>query len=213
MASLDDTQTKECEVLLEEYKRLSNEISKRLDYCDRNISYQFLLLGIIGTGITTILNMNEGSLEKALIPIQYILLIFPILFNLLGFYYSLNNIYIFKIAKYITNYIRPRMAVLLQTEINNILGYGSYIENEIFGGKKKVTKLMTIIGMYWTISIPALLLISYFFLKFKEYRENGILDKQLSLLILNILVMLVSIIVNSRQYPKIYRQRNQTNIS
>jgi len=126
---LNDLQKQECQVLLEEYKRLTNEISKRLDYCDKNISYQFVLLGIVVTAITAIVTKKDGTYAENLPLIQYILLVSPIVFYFLGFYYSINNMFILKIGQYITTHIKRRFSKLLNSD--DILEFENYFQTKV----------------------------------------------------------------------------------
>jgi len=197
--SLTDSQKQECNLLLEEYKRINDEILKRVDYCDKNINYQFILLGIVATGITAILNSTQ--LSNSLVEVKYILLIAPIIFNLLGFYYSINNMYTFKISQYITNHIKPRLTEILNTEA--ILGFDHYIQVEVFKKAKESNKAVTLIVLQWTLSIPIILLGAYAFLEFSG-PDKSKFTVQLFLLIVNVILITISIKINFDQYKIIF---------
>ena len=201
---LTDIEKQQCTVtvLTEEYKRINDEILKRIDYLDKNINYQFVLLGIVATAIGAV--WHNHDLANPLEQTKYILLISPIIFNLLGFYYSINNMYTFKISQYITNYIKPKLDELLGT--NFILGYDHYIQSEVFKKARKSSKAVSFIVLQWTISIPLILLGSYLFLKFSGTTEN-LFGIQLFLLVVNVILLILSVRINFDQYNIIFRNR------
>lgn len=196
---LTEFEKKECDFLMEEYKRINEEILKRIDYCDKNINYQFILLGIVASGITAVLNTKNPN--NSITQVEYILLISPIIFNLLGFYYSINNMYTFKISQYITGHIKPRLEKLLNTDF--VLGFDQYIQSKVFKKAKKSKKFITLIVLQWTLSIPSILLIAFVILKLAG--PSGIkFDLQLFLLMINVVLIAVSIKINFDQYKVLF---------
>ena len=199
--NLTENQKVECNILLEEYKRLNDEISKRIDFYDKNINYQFILLGIVVTAISGILTKENTNLTA----ICYILLTAPLIFYFLSFYNSINNMYTFKISHYISDHIRPRLSQLLESD--QILNYDNYIQKNIFQTARKKNKLVTFIVLQWTLLIPISLIIGYFFLINTSAKAlmNG---NQQILLIPNIILLIASFTVNLKQFKIISEDRN-----
>lgn len=191
----------ECDVLLSEYKRLNDEIMKRIDFYDKNINYQFILLGIV-VSVISAMTKKEGSI----VPIQYILLTAPLVFYFLSFYNAINNMYTFKIAHYISDHIRPRLSELLGTD--HILNYDNYIQRNIFQTARKKNRLVTFIVLQWTLLIPVSLLIGYFFLYINGEPKTVIHKNEQLLLIPNVILFIASAIVNSKQFHIIAEHRN-----
>lgn len=190
----------QCDALLNEYKRINDEIIKRLDYLDKNLNYQFVLLGIVGTAITAI--QSKVQPDQALLQTKYILLISPIIFSLLGFYYSINNMYTFKISQYIIHNIRPKLNELLG--VSFLLGYDSYIQSEIFMKAEQDSKAVRFIVLQWTIAIPLILISSYVFLWVSK-PMTSIFDTQIFLLIINLILLALSIKINFDQAKMVFK--------
>jgi hypothetical protein len=196
----------QCNVLIEEYKRINDEILKRIDYLDKNVNYQFILIGIVCTAITAV--QSKSDPDRALNQTKYILLVAPIIFSLLGFYYSINNMYTFKIAQYIIMHIRPKLNELLG--VNFTLGYDSYIQSEVFINARKSSKAVLVIVLQWTISIPIILILSYIVLRFSG-QAKLILDLQLFLLLINLVLLIFSVKINFDQYKMVFKEKSVTN--
>jgi uncharacterized membrane protein YvlD (DUF360 family) len=201
-SGLTENQKLECQTLIEEYKRLNDEILKRIDFFDKNINYQFILLGIVVSAISAILTKGNDILK----PIHYILLTAPLVFYFLSFYNSINNMYTFKIAHYISDNIRTRLSQLLETD--QILNYDNYIQQKIFQTAKKKNRLVTFIVLQWTLLIPVSLIIGYLFLINAEtkYLMN---KEELLLLIPNTILFIASFIINSKQFKIISEHKNR----
>lgn len=195
---MDDTTKLKCDVILEEYRRLNEEILKRIDFYDKNISYQFVLLGIVASAITAILAKDPAkALAHSIVIVQYILLVSPIVFYFLGFYNSINNMYTFKIAHYITTHIQPRMAELLNTD--SILGYEQYIQRDVFQHTRKSKRILREIVLQWTLVIPVLLTVAFFAVKYSA--DNASLDKTESVfLFINLGLMITAFFINAAQF-------------
>jgi len=201
-----EQQKQECQVLLEEYKRLTNEISKRLDYCDKNINYQFILLGIVATAITTIIAKKEG-IENYELIIKYILLFSPVVFYILGFYYSINNMFILKIGQYITDVISDRMRKLLDTQ--SLLSFEEYFQKKVLKDKNRNTLVATVV-LHWTLSIPLILLGSYAVFSVTEGLKLS--SSEIVLLLLNVILIALSIKANIEQEKIIDSQPKRESI-
>jgi hypothetical protein len=192
-----DYEKREFDVLIEEYKRINNEISKRIDFLDKNISYQFILLGIIVTAISTI--AKEGINENNLPIIQGILLITPILFYLLSFYYAINNMFILELGKYITKKISPRIKELTQKPG---LLFDDYFQKNVL---IKSNKFITTIVLQWPLVIPILLLAASVIL---DVHFSGLIQKnnikvEILLIIVNLIFLTVTFFVNKKQFINI----------
>ncbi len=178
---LNDTEKQVCLVLLEEYKRLNNEILKRLDFMDKNIYYQLIVLGATITGIINLWNSSNQL-------VQYILLISTFIFYALSAYYSINNLFILRIGIYINKKIRPKLTSMLNDYV--LLEFDEFLHNKSIKQvkKKKLSKLIEIILLHWTLFIPSLLLFLYTYINFTEEFQNLQINlSELILFILNII--------------------------
>ncbi|RCV62996.1 hypothetical protein C5S53_15895 [Methanophagales archaeon] len=110
-AQKDKNQLSELDVNLEEYRNLSDQISKRVDFQQKLLNYQILLVGIIITAGVSLLSLDYTSSNT--ISVRYFLLLSPLPFYFLSWSFSNHDIMIVALARYINIDLRPRIKRLI----------------------------------------------------------------------------------------------------
>lgn len=171
--------------LIEEYKNLRAEIEIRLNLIDKVVNYEILLiLGVVAASIQLFVvrtDFNKTALE-------YILLVLPIPFCALGCTYSIHNLFILKIAKYIHQFIRPQVNDLLKPE-KELLDYETFARKEMWGNKDWSAKIVKkILTFLWAVVIPCICLVSFLILTWDNLDTSKNFNYlQITLFILNII--------------------------
>jgi hypothetical protein len=107
----EKNQLSELSIHLEEYKNLSGQISKRVDYQQSLLNYQILLIGIIVTAGVSFL--RSGYTLDSSISVLYFLLLAPLPFYFLSWSFSTHDINIVRLARYLNRELRPRIKKLI----------------------------------------------------------------------------------------------------
>lgn len=107
----DKNQLSELDINLEEYRNLSDQISKRVDFQQRLLNYQILFVGIIITAGVSLLNLDYTPSNT--ISVHYFLLLSPLPFFFLSWSFSNHDIMIVALARYINIDLRPRIKKLI----------------------------------------------------------------------------------------------------
>ncbi|MEA1995661.1 MAG: hypothetical protein U9N18_05895 [Campylobacterota bacterium] len=120
---------RECElnIHLEEYKTLSSQILKRVDFQQRLLNYQLIVTGIIATVGIKLLTLDYTIPINATLA-QYFLLLSPMLFYFFSWSFSNHDTMIVSIARYINVDLRPRIKELVGGK--DILRFENFLQNE-----------------------------------------------------------------------------------
>jgi hypothetical protein len=104
-------QLNELSIHLEEYKNLSSQVSRRVDFQQSLLNYQILLIGIIVTAGVSFLSL--GYTLNSGVSVLYFLLLAPLPFYLLSWSFSTHDINIVRLARYLNRELRPRIKNLI----------------------------------------------------------------------------------------------------
>jgi hypothetical protein len=107
----EENQLSELGIHLEEYKNLSGQISKRVDYQQSLLNYQILLIGIIVTAGVSFLRL--GYPLDSSISVLYFLLLAPLPFYSLSWSFSTHDLNIVRLARYLNRELRPKIKKLI----------------------------------------------------------------------------------------------------
>jgi hypothetical protein len=142
----EDTNEMKLKVYLEEYKTLSDEISRRVGFQQQLLHYYLILVGMIVAFIRFVIVDSSNSISSALISsvmsldyTRLFLLLTPIIFISISLIFSRHDVMIVSIAKYINKDLRPRIKDLTNDE--NILRWQYFITSE----RKKTSNLFIMI--------------------------------------------------------------------
>ena len=156
----DKNQLSELDVNLEEYRNLSDQISKRVDFQQRLLNYQILLVGIIITAGVSLLSLDYTSSNT--ISVRYFLLLSPLPFYFLSWSFSNHDIMIVALARYINIDLRPR--------IKRLIGGKDVLRLEDFLQKERKQRsgefgILPTLGEEYLLPLvfPAILITLYFF--------------------------------------------------
>lgn len=133
----EKNQLSELHIHLEEYKNLSGQISKRVDYQENLLNYQILLMGIIVTAGVSFLSF--GCTLNSGVSVLYFLLLAPIPFYVLSWSFSTHDINIVRLAKYINTELRPKIKKLIGSA--DILRFEDFLSEERKQMKKRFGRL------------------------------------------------------------------------
>ncbi|MCJ7496855.1 MAG: hypothetical protein MUO78_01790 [candidate division Zixibacteria bacterium] len=159
----EKNQLSELSIHLEEYKNLSGQISKRVDYQQSLLNYQILLIGIIVTAGVSFL--RSGYTLDSSISVLYFLLLAPLPFYFLSWSFSTHDINIVRLARYLNRELRPRIKKLIGN--TDILLFEEFICEE----RKRRLKKFGILpklgeGRWWLLLFPPIILILLYVLIF-----------------------------------------------
>ncbi|MCJ7458616.1 MAG: hypothetical protein MUP17_06470 [candidate division Zixibacteria bacterium] len=155
----EKNQLSELGIHLEEYKNLSGQISKRVDYQQSLLNYQILLIGIIVTAGVSFLNL--GYALDSSISVLYFLLLAPLPFYSLSWSFSTHDINIVRLARYLNRELRPRIKKLIGNR--DILLFEDFLSEE----RKRMRKTFGILpkfgeGRLLLLLFPPVILILLF---------------------------------------------------
>lgn len=153
-------QLSELDVNLEEYRNLSDQISKRVDFQQRLLNYQILLVGIIITAGVSLLKLDYMSSNT--ISVHYFLLLSPLPFYFLSWSFSNHDIMIVALARYINIDLRPRIKRLIGDK--DVLRLEDFLQEERKQRSEEFGILPTLGEEYLLpLVFPAILITLYFF--------------------------------------------------
>jgi len=157
----EKNQLSELGILLEEYKNISGQISKRVDYQQSLLNYQILLIGIIITAGVSFLNL--GYTSDSSILVRYFLLLAPLPFYSLSWSFSTHDINIVRLARYLNRQVRPRIKKLIGNR--DILLFEDFLSEE----RKRMSEKFGILpkfgeGRLLLLLFPPIILILLFLL-------------------------------------------------
>ena len=182
----DKNQRSELDVHLEEYRNLSDEILNRVDFQQRLLNYQILLVGIIITAGVSFLRLDYTS--STTISVRYFLLLSPLPFYFLSWSFSNHDIMIVALARYINIDLRPRIKGLIGGK--DVLRLEDFLREERKQRSKEFGILPTLGEEYLLpLVFPAILIMLYIF----TFPYNDLLEitKKESIIYLSQLVLLV----------------------
>jgi hypothetical protein len=159
----EKNQLSELSIHLEEYKNLSGQISKRVDYQQSLLNYQILLIGIIVTAGVSFLRL--GYTLDSSISVFYFLLLAPLPFYFLSWSFSTHDINIVRLARYLNRVLRPRIKNLIGNR--DILLFEDFLSEE----RKRMRKKFGILpklgeGRLLPLLFPPIILILLYVLIF-----------------------------------------------
>jgi hypothetical protein len=138
-------------VHMEEYKSLTSEMLKRIEFQERILSYTVLILGAFMTILSTDWAKNNYNL---------LLLLAPMAFYALGLVYAFNDNSIINIARYINKFLRSHLKNLLNDD--HILGYEDYqYSQRVKSSHKTLGVISSLLQGSFPILVPVTVL-SYF---------------------------------------------------
>ena len=188
--------------LIEEYKNLRSEIEIRLELLDKVVNYEILLIvGVVAASFQLLI----GRIDNKDSILEYLFLLAPFPFCALGCAYSIHNLFILKIAKYIHQVIRPQINTLLKSEIA-LIDYETYAGKEIWSNQQWSSRIVKkLLALLWSVLIPCICMVGYLFvisnkLTFSNVKDLGIpanVDKtQLFLFFLSLICIFFTVILS-----------------
>jgi hypothetical protein len=193
----DKNQLSELDVNLEEYRNLSDQILKRVDFQQKLLNYQILLVGIIITAGVSLLSLDYTSSNT--ISVRYFLLLSPLPFYFLSWSFSNHDIMIVALARYVNIDLRPRIKRLIGGK--DVLRIEDFLQKERKQRSEEFGILPTLGEEYLLpLVFPAILITLYFF-TFPYNDLLGIIDKkeivihlpQFVLLIIDVVFLILTI--------------------
>jgi len=204
----EKNQLSELGIHLEEYKNLSGQISKRVDYQQSLLNYQILLIGIIVTAGVSFLNL--GYALDSSISVLYFLLLAPLPFYSLSWSFSTHDINIVRLARYLNRELRPRIKKLIGN--TDILLFEKFLYEE---RKRRLKKfgILLILGEGRLLPLVFSIILTLLYVLFFLVKDLSLITNQkridsyllLFLLVINIVFIIMTIIF-SRKVEKDYRR-------
>lgn len=188
----DKNQLSELDVNLEEYRNLSDQISKRVDFQQRLLNYQILLVGIIITAGVSLLSLDYTSSNT--ISVHYFLLLSPLPFYFLSWSFSNHDIMIVALARYINIDLRPRIKRLIGDK--DVLRLEDFLQEERKQRSEEFGILPTLGEEYLLpLVFPAILITLYIFTFSYDIdkKEIVIYLPQFVLLIIDVVFLILTI--------------------
>ena len=115
---------KEIDVHLEEYKDLRSQIESRVSHQNNLFNWA---IGIFAGLNGIIFGFPSGISELAHLGMQWLVLLVPLIFLTIAFDYQSQYFMMANLAAYINNKLRPKIALLLSTECNEIFEWEDYL--------------------------------------------------------------------------------------
>ena len=186
----DKNQLSELDVNLEEYRNLSDQILKRVDFQQRLLNYQILLVGIIITAGVSLLSLDYTSSNT--ISVRYFLLLSPLPFYFLSWSFSNHDIMIVALARYINTDLRPRIKRLIGGK--DVLRFEDFLQEE----RKQRSEefgILPIIGEEYLLPLvfPAILIMLYIF-TFPYNDLLGIIKKEIVIYLPQLVLWVVDVV-------------------
>lgn len=188
----DKNQLSELDVNLEEYRNLSDQISKRVDFQQRLLNYQILLVGIIITAGVSLLSLDYTSSNT--ISVHYFFLLSPLPFYFLSWSFSNHDIMIVALARYINIDLRPRIKRLIGDK--DVLRLEDFLQEERKQRSEEFGILPTLGEEYLLpLVFPAILITLYIFTFPYDIDKKEIIIylPQFVLLILDVVFLILTI--------------------
>lgn len=176
MNNKDNTKHEKLEIYMDEYRIISAQISRRVDYQQKLINYQLIAAGIIIPIALGFLGMETNAKVNS-IYFRYFLLLSPIIFLTFCWSFYNHDIQIVSLARYINKELRLKIKTLLNGE--DILSYEEFLSKERILTKKRFGMFSSLgEGYLIPLILPAILLIMYltiFFFKdlFKFFESRN----------------------------------------
>ena len=176
MNNKDNINHEKLEIYMDEYRIISAQISKRVDYQQKLINYQLIAAGIIVPIALGFLGMETNAKVNS-IYFRYFLLLSPIIFLTFCWSFYNHDIHIVSLARYINKELRLKIKTLLNGE--DILSYEEFLSKERILTKKRFGMLPSLgKGYLIPLILPAIFLIMYltiFFFKdlFKFFESRN----------------------------------------
>jgi hypothetical protein len=186
----DKNQLSELDVNLEEYRNLSDQILKRVDFQQRLLNYQILLVGIIITAGVSLLSLDDTPSNA--ISVRYFLLLSPLPFYFLSWSFSNHDIMIVALARYINTDLRPRIKRLIGGK--DVLRFEDFLQEE----RKQRSEefgILPIIGEEYLLPLvfPAILIMLYIF-TFPYNDLLGIIKKEIVIYLPQLVLWVVDVV-------------------
>ena len=192
----EKNQLSELGIHLEEYKNLSGQISKRVDYQQSLLNYQILLIGIIVTAGVSFL--RSGYTLNSSISVLYFLSLAPLPFYFLSWSFSTHDINIVRLARYLNRELRPRIKKLIGNR--DVLLFEDFLSSERKLMRKNFGRLPELgEGRLLPLLFPPIILILLFLislimdLSLILYQKRIDIYRLLFLFMINIVFIIITI--------------------
>ena len=205
---VEKNQLSELHIHLEEYKNLSGQISKRVDYQQSLLNYQILLIGIIVTVAVNFLRLGYPLDSSIWVP--YFLLLASLPFYFLSWSFSTHDINIVRLASYLNRKLRPRIKKLIGNR--DILLFEDFLSEE----RKRMSKkfgILLILGEGRLLPLVFSIILTILYVLFFLVKDLSLIMNQtridsclrLFLLVINAVFIIMTKIF-SRKVEKYYRR-------
>lgn len=114
-------------VHLEEYKTLSTQILKRVEFQQKLLNYQLVAAGIVATIGVRFIGLDAGVIINS-VSARYFLLLSPLVFLFFSWSFSNHDIMIVSLARYINKELRKKIQCLLQGE--EVFSFEEFLQQE-----------------------------------------------------------------------------------
>jgi len=167
-------------VHLEEYKILSDQILKRVEFQQKLLNYQLVAAGIVATIGVRFLGLDANLITDSM-SVRYFLLLSPMVFLFFSWSFSNHDIMIVSLARYINKELRIKIQCLLQGE--EVLMFEDFLQQERRIRAKKFG-ILPVLGEEYLLPLvaPGILLTIYIvffffhdFLKILEVKKHILL--------------------------------------
>jgi hypothetical protein len=146
-------------VHLEEYKILSDQILKRVEFQQKLLNYQLVAAGIVASIGVRFLGLDASKITNS-ISVRYFLLLSPLVFLFFSWSFSNHDIMIVSLARYINKKLRIKIQRLLEGE--EVLMFEDFLQQERRIKVEKFGILPVLGGEYLLpLVVPGILLTIY----------------------------------------------------
>ena len=163
----NDFHSQKLNVHLEEYKTLSDQILKRVEFQQKLLNYQLVAAGIVATIGIRFIGLDANVITNSM-SARYFLLLSPMIFLFFSWSFSNHDIMIVSLARYINKELRIKIQALLQGEevlmFEDFLQQERRIRAENFG-------LLPVLGEEYLLPLVAPLILLIIYIAFFFYQD------------------------------------------